>query len=216
MNSSQEISHKIDQEVELDTAEMDAEETKSSLGPQVMLGIGLLGFVGFMVNSWHGQLSALKTAPETPAATATVVEKKVETEKTPEKFKTSSAAALLNLAPSEPVIAPGTEITEAGEITPEEMAELNWNLYNQIDGAWQIIPTFNQSLVYRIAVNQNGEVTDYEALNQVAADKIGETGIDTLKKSDSFVGDAGPESSAKFLAVLTPQGLLYVSPWLEK
>lgn len=219
MNSTQEIARKMNEEAEVDAAKINAEETKPSAGPQVMLGIALIGFVGFMVNSWHRQLTALETTPKA-TATATVVEKKVspevETEKTPEKFKTSSAAALLNVVPN-PVVAPAAEITEAAEITPEEaIADLSWDLYSKIDGAWRISPTFNQSLVYRIAVHKNGEVIDYEALNKVAEDHLGETGIDTLKKTDSFIADDEPENSRNFLAVLTPQGLLYVSPLLEK
>ena len=203
----------MNEEAEVDAAQINAEETKPSAGPQVMLGIALIGFVGFMANSWHRQLAGVQTAPKTTAATATVVETKVETEKTPpEKFKTSSAAALLNVIPK-PVVAPAQA---PAEITPEAIAELNWNLYSKIDGAWRITPTFNQSLVYRIAVNENGEVIDYESLNKAGEEHIGETGIETLKKSDSFVADAGPENSVKFLAVLTPQGLLYVSPSLEK
>jgi len=213
MNSSQEIPTTIDPQVEMNGSSLSAEETKPSAGPQVMLGIALIGFVGFMFNSWQRQLSAVPTTPETTAATTTVVEKKVETEKTPEKFKTSSAAALLSVAPKVPVVAPAKA---PAEITPEAIAELNGNLYNQIDGAWRITPTFDRSLVYRIAVNENGEIVNYEALNQAAEDSLAETGIDTLKKSDSFVANAGPKNTANFLAVLTPQGLLYVSPLLEK
>ncbi|MBC6476988.1 MAG: hypothetical protein GDA56_03510 [Hormoscilla sp. GM7CHS1pb] len=214
MNSSQEIANKIDREVEMNGASLSDEQTKQSAGPQVMLGIALLGFVGFMVNSWHRQLEAVQTAPETTAATATVV----ETKKIPEKFKTSSAAALLNAAPKVPVVAPAPaeEITESAEITPEAIAKLNGLLYSQIDRAWRIIPTFNQSLVYRIEVNQKGEIASYESLNQVASDYIAETGIDTLKKSESFIADAQAEPTVPFLAVLSPQGVLEVSPWVDQ
>ncbi|MBC6453172.1 MAG: hypothetical protein GDA43_08080 [Hormoscilla sp. SP5CHS1] len=214
MNSSQEIANKIDREVEINGASLSDEQTKQSAGPQVMLGIAMLGFVGFMVNSWHRQLEAVQTAPETTAATASVV----ETKKTPEKLKTSSAAALLSAAPKVPVVAsaPAEEITESAEITPEAIAELNGKLYNKIDRAWRIIPTFNQSLVYRIEVNQNGEMASYESLNQVASDYIAETGIDTLTKSESFIADAQTEPTVPFLAVLSPQGVLEVSPWVDQ
>jgi len=207
MNSSQEIANKIDREVEMNGASLSAEQTKQSAGPQVMLGIALLGFVGFMVNSWHRQLEAVQTAPETTAATATVV----ETKKTPEKLKTSSAPKVPVVAP-----APAAEITESAEITPEAIAKLNGKLYSQIDRAWRIIPTFNQSLVYRIAVNQNGDITDYEPLNQAASDYIAETGIDTLTKSESFIANARAEPTVPFLAVLSPQGVLEVSPWVDQ
>ena len=210
MNSSQEIATKIDQEVEMNGASLSASETKPSAGPQVMLGIAMIGFVGFMFNSWHRQLSAVPTTPETTAATATVVEKKVETEKNPEKFKTSSAAALLNVVPSEPVVAP------AAEITTEAIAELTGMLYSKIDGVWRIIPTFDRSLVYRIEVKENGEIASYKSLNQAASDYIAETGIDTLTTSSSFVADSETESTVAFLAVLSPQGLLEVSPWVNK
>ncbi|MBO1350495.1 MAG: hypothetical protein EBE86_025355 [Hormoscilla sp. GUM202] len=219
MNSSQEIAKKIDLKVGMNEASLSAEQTKPSAGPQVMLGIALIGFVGFMVNSWHRQLSAVQTAPETTAATATVV----ETKKTPEKLKTSSAAALLSAAPKVPVVAPApaeitepAQITESAQITPEAIAELNGKLYSQIDRAWRIIPTFNQSLVYRIEVNQNGEMASYESLNQVASDYIAETGIDTLTKSESFIADAQAEPTVPFLAVLSPQGVLEVSPWVDQ
>ncbi len=207
MDSSQEIAKKIDREVEMNGASLSDEQTKQSAGPQVMLGIALIGFVGFMVNSWHRQLEAVQTAPETTAATATVV----ETKKTPEKLKTSSAPKVPVVAP-----APAAEITESAEITPEAIAELNRKLYSQIDRAWRIIPTFNQSLVYRIEVNQNGEIASYESLNQVASDYIAETGIDTLTKSESFIADAQAEPTVPFLAVLSPQGVLEVSPWVEQ
>uniref|UniRef100_A0ACD5GZZ8 Uncharacterized protein n=1 Tax=Desertifilum tharense IPPAS B-1220 TaxID=1781255 RepID=A0ACD5GZZ8_9CYAN len=52
---------------------------------------------------------------------------------------------------------------------------LNDELYDQIFRNWSVDPTFTRSLEYRVGVNEQGAIADYEPLNQPAYDYLPET-----------------------------------------
>jgi hypothetical protein len=100
-----------------------------------------------------------------------------------------------------------TEITNA-----EQLEQLQTKLYDQVDQNWQEKPTFEQDLVFRVRVKQDGTIADYTPDNQTATDFAQETPLPDLGKPAPE--DAAPsEPVALFKVVFKPNGVLQVSPW---
>jgi WD40 repeat protein len=104
--------------------------------------------------------------------------------------------------------APEVEATPSEIISPGEIAQLNRKLYDQIDNSWRSTPSFNTSLVYRVTVNEEGVITDYQPLNQAAGDFIQEVSLSSFRK-------VAPQSNhfSQFKVVFKPSGVIEVSPW---
>jgi hypothetical protein len=107
----------------------------------------------------------------------------------------------------------GPEITDAAAIS-----SLNEQLYQQIRDRWSGTPTYQQELVYRVGVTENGVIADYEPKNQPAWDYVEQTPLESLlKPEEAGIGqeDAGllPQKPlAQFRVVFKPSGVLEVSP----
>lgn len=112
-------------------------------------------------------------------------------------------------------VAPGNEefnptdvFYTAPQITdPSKLEELKLLLFAQIDENWKTFPTFQQNLVYRVKVNDQGTLSSFEATDRLAEDFINETPLPTLPKSDST-----SEPIAEFTVTFTPEGRLEVTP----
>lgn len=106
----------------------------------------------------------------------------------------------------------GPEITD-----PFLLENLNEELYDQIDEARIRKVDFPRELNYRVAVKRDGEIADYEALNQAAFDYLDRTPLPSLlqvTENTNSGGEAGSnEPLAQFKVVFTPDGILQVSPW---
>ncbi|MBP0022947.1 MAG: DUF4335 domain-containing protein [Roseofilum sp. SID2] len=106
----------------------------------------------------------------------------------------------------------GPEITD-----PFLLENLNQELYNQIDRVRIREADFPIELNYRVAVQPDGEIADYEALNQAAFDYLDRTPLPSLlevtQNSRSEEPESSDESLAQFKVVFTPEGILQVSPW---
>ena len=105
----------------------------------------------------------------------------------------------------------GPEITDVGVLE-----NLNQEVYDQLIGNWSVDPTFERSLEYRVGVNSEGAIADYEPLNQSAFDYLSETPLPTLRQEASSEPSAPAipqEPLAQFKVVFTPNGVLQVSPW---
>ncbi|MDB9519741.1 DUF4335 domain-containing protein [Roseofilum reptotaenium CS-1145] len=106
----------------------------------------------------------------------------------------------------------GPEITD-----PFLLENLNQELYNQIDRVRIREADFPTELNYRVAVQPDGEIADYEALNQAAFDYLDRTPLPSLLEVTQNSRSEEPESSdeplAQFKVVFTPEGILQVSPW---
>ncbi|HEY9301504.1 MAG TPA: WD40 repeat domain-containing protein, partial [Phormidium sp.] len=81
-------------------------------------------------------------------------------------------------------------------------------LYDQIDNSWRSTPTFNTSLVYRVTVNEEGVITDYQPLNQAASDFLQEVPLSSFRKVAPQ-----PKHFSQFKVVFKPSGVIEVSPW---
>ncbi|MDF5739873.1 MULTISPECIES: DUF4335 domain-containing protein [unclassified Nostoc] len=93
---------------------------------------------------------------------------------------------------------------------------LNQKLYSTVRKTWSGTPTFTQDLKYRVAVNKDGVIADYEPLNQVAFDYFRETPLPKMFNAIYGSNVAAPnnkEPLAHFQVIFKPSGKLEVSPW---
>ncbi|MTJ48973.1 DUF4335 domain-containing protein [Dolichospermum sp. UHCC 0259] len=105
----------------------------------------------------------------------------------------------------------GEKITDTSKIK-----DLNQKLYSTIRQNWSVTPTFANDLKYRVAVNKEGVIADYEPLNQVAFDHFRETPLPQMFQSVYGSNVAAPDNKeplAHFQVVFTPKGELKVNPW---
>lgn len=107
----------------------------------------------------------------------------------------------------------GPEITE-----PAVLDTLNEKLYSQLREKWSGTPIFPRNLIYRVAITEDGNIADFEAINQPASDYVQETPLKSLIKSET----AGTEKEktelttqkplAQYRVVFKTDGALEVSP----
>lgn len=105
----------------------------------------------------------------------------------------------------------GDKITD-----PTSIRELNQTLYQTIRQNWSIKPSFPRELRYRVAINKNGVIADYEPLNQVAFDYYTETPLPEIFKTlygSNLAAPKNREPLAHFRVLFKPNGVLEVSPW---
>lgn len=147
--------------------------------------------------------SVSSTQPATPSATST--------EAAPSETlvaSTTSSTTDATIAAPEPPQESISEIKDTAVIQ-----NLNQQLYDKVDQAWQAMPTFSQDLVYQVVVQEDGDIVEYDPLNPAAANFLKDVPIDELSDEQA----ATPlEAVAKFLVVMTPNGKLEVSPWTGK
>ncbi|MEH2313770.1 MAG: DUF4335 domain-containing protein [Nostoc sp.] len=93
---------------------------------------------------------------------------------------------------------------------------LNQKLYSTVRQTWSGTPTFTRDLKYRVAVNKDGVIADYEPLNQVAFDYFRETPLPKMFNAIYGSNVAAPnnkEPLAHFQVIFKPNGKLEVMPW---
>lgn len=93
---------------------------------------------------------------------------------------------------------------------------LNQRLYKTVRQSWSGKPTFTRDLKYRVAVNKDGVIADYEPLNQVAFDYFRETPLPKMFQAIYGSNVAAPnnkEPLAHFQVLFKPSGTLEVVPW---
>ncbi|HEY9627197.1 MAG TPA: DUF4335 domain-containing protein [Coleofasciculaceae cyanobacterium] len=114
-----------------------------------------------------------------------------------------TAAALLTTLP---------EITD-----PAEQERLKTALYEKIDPAWTVKPTFQEPLEYQVGVAANGDLVGYSFLNEQALQYRQEIPLLELLRVPVAAPDAAgannQEAIARFRVVFEPNGVLEVSPW---
>jgi hypothetical protein len=93
---------------------------------------------------------------------------------------------------------------------------LNQKLYATVRQTWSGTHTFTRDLKYRVAVNKDGVIADYEPLNQVAFDYFRETPLPKMFNAIYGSNVAAPndkEPLAHFQVIFKPSGTLEVTPW---
>ncbi|XQQ07206.1 MAG: DUF4335 domain-containing protein [Leptolyngbya sp. IPPAS B-1204] len=122
----------------------------------------------------------------------------------------------------------GLSLDNAPEITdPAELDRLTVQLYDRLDLDWKKNPTFDGELVYRVGVNQSGEIVGYKFANDAALTYLSDVPLadvqfgSTAPPSDGSSTDASPDAAetapkqpiAQFRVVFKSDGVLEVSPW---
>jgi hypothetical protein len=105
----------------------------------------------------------------------------------------------------------GTKITD-----PNAVKDLNQKLYNSISQSWKTSPSFARDLKYRVAVNKDGVIADYEPLNQAAVDYFQGTPLPKMFQDvyGSYLAPANnKEPLAHYQVIFKPNRTLEVIPW---
>jgi hypothetical protein len=108
------------------------------------------------------------------------------------------------------------EVVGAKITDPNIVKDLNQKLYTKVRQNWGGTPTFDRYLKYRVAVNKDGTIADYEPLNQVAYDYARETPLPTILQAaygSNLVAPNTKEPLAHFQVVFQPSGKLEIAPW---
>jgi Domain of unknown function (DUF4335) len=99
---------------------------------------------------------------------------------------------------------------------PAQVKELNTKLYDKIRTSWGGTTTFSSDLKYRVAVNKDGVIADYEPLNRGAFDFYRETPLPKMFQEIYGSNVAAPnnkEALAHYEVIFKPGGNLDVKPW---
>ncbi len=130
----------------------------------------------------------------------------------------------------------GTDLANTPNITDAaELDRLTVQLYDKLDLAWKKTPTFDGELIYRVGVNQNGDVIGYKYANDAALTYVTDTPLADLRfntpasssSSSPEATNSSPEPAsspnsgstssrtalAQFRVVFKSDGVLEVSPW---
>ncbi len=101
---------------------------------------------------------------------------------------------------------PRPEITDSAKL-----GELNQNLAKILRESWTTEPDYPRDLTYRVALTEDGKVTDFEPLNQPAFDYLDQTPLQQLR-SNNNPADILQKPVGQFQVVFKTTGGLEVSP----
>ncbi|QIZ72137.1 hypothetical protein [Oxynema aestuarii] len=185
------------------------------------VSIFLLGGI-FHLLSGGGTAQVKNETTEMTAQSPTAAE--LETSET-EAMAIEESAAMTEAAPTaqtpesaaeapSAMSADAPETSEVATIADEAtIAALQQQLYDQIDQNWQTVPTFDMDLVYEVNLSEDGAIVAYKPVNETAESFIGETPLPNLLDGAAEAATVSPV--AKFVVVMTPNGQLQVSPWID-
>ncbi len=124
---------------------------------------------------------------------------------------------------STPISSPGPQASQAEfdadlsaaplVTNPDQIEELKWQLFDQLDQAWRITPTFTEDLEYRVGVAANGNIVGYRYENDAALEFIDEVPLASLRQTPANPEGDRNQSLAQYRVVFRPNGALEVSPW---
>ena len=196
-----------------------ASETRRTQGLKIISVILLTLFTGFYVNSWQRSLAeyAQKQQAETNVSSSTTTIRETS------KVDDTQPVSTINRA-SEETVPVVTEVTMTVAETPtgakitdaNTLEKLTSVLYNLIDTNWRQYPTFSENLVYRVTMNSAENVAEYQHINKAASKYIKETPLAKLANLSTTAPEGASKSTAEFLVILTPDGLLQVEQWVAE
>lgn len=99
---------------------------------------------------------------------------------------------------------------------PNQVKDLQQKLYDAVRAKWSGAPTFADNLKYRVAVNKDGTIADYEPLNRGAFDFYRETPLPKMFQEIYGSNVAAPNSKeplAHYEVTFKPGGTLDIQPW---
>ena len=196
-----------------------ASETRRTQGLKIISVILLTLFTGFYVNSWQRSLAeyAQKQQAETNVSSSTTTIRETS------KVDDTQPVSTINRA-SEETVPVVTEVTMTVAETPtgakitdaNTLEKLTSVLYNLIDTNWRQYPTFSENLVYRVTMNSTENVAEYQHINKAASKYIKETPLAKLANLSTTAPEGASKSTAEFLVILTPDGVLQVDQWVAE
>lgn len=96
---------------------------------------------------------------------------------------------------------------------PDLLLALRYNLYQQVNSAWRTEPTFEDDLVYRVSVGEDGAIVGYRPESDTARQFVEDTPLPELSYIPVEGGTADVEALAEYRVVFRDNGVLEVSPW---
>ncbi len=107
------------------------------------------------------------------------------------------------IAAANSATAPNTATSAASGISDQaELDAIGQQLYAQIDQNWSTIPTFTESLTYRVKVKENGDILQFDPTNKAAKDFVKETPLPILQTPAGAT--AATEKTAEFQVTFSP------------
>ncbi len=114
-----------------------------------------------------------------------------------------SAASPAPIAAAAAAASPNAATSATSEISDQaELDAIGQKVYAQIDQKWRTIPTFTESLTYRVKAKQNGDILQFEPTNKAAKDFLTETPLPVLQTPAGAA--AGAEKTAEFQVTFSP------------
>lgn len=131
-----------------------------------------------------------------------------DTEATP---ATTNPAVNVAPAASPPPVVPEVNNTAEAIGDPAKLADLNRQLYDTVNNAWQVTPVDADS-TYRVRVTENGEIAEYEPTNQAANRNIQNTPLRSLVVANSpAAGESPTVPYAEFEVIFNADNTLEVN-----
>lgn len=163
-----------------------------------------------------GDESSQSDADAVAEAIAPTAEEDLDNNTTDTDDETDESAAESPVPDPEPPVADlEVEVPDTTpEITdPDRLLALRENLYQEIDSAWTTEPEFDEDLVYRVSVGQDGAILGYRPQDDLAREFSDATPLSQLAYVPVEGGTADVEALAEYRVVFTENGVLQVSPW---
>lgn len=196
-----------------------ASETRRTQGLKIISVILLTLFTGFYVNSWQRSLAeyAQKQQAETNVSSSTTTIRETSKVDDTQPVSTINRASEETVPVVTEVIMTVAETPTGAKITDANTLEkLTSVLYNLIDTNWRQYPTFSENLVYRVTMNSAENVAEYQHINKAASKYIKETPLAKLANLSTTAPEGASKSTAEFLVILTPDGVLQVDQWVAE
>jgi len=141
-------------------------------------------------------------APTATATTAPTAAASTVTAPTAAASTVTATTAPIATATTAPIAAATTSATTSEIADKAQLDAIGKNLYAQIDQSWSTTPTFTESLTYRVKVQQNGDIVQFDPTNQAAKDFLQETPLPVLQIPAGT--PAGAEKTAEFQVTFSP------------
>lgn len=122
-----------------------------------------------------------------------------------------ATTATTNPVASSPTVAPEVNNTAEALGDPGKLADLNRQLYDTVDSAWQVT-SVNADSRYRVRVTENGQIAEYEPTNQAGASNVQNTPLPNLVVANSpAAGESPTVPYAEFEVIFNADNTLKVN-----
>ncbi|HEY9818130.1 MAG TPA: DUF4335 domain-containing protein [Candidatus Obscuribacterales bacterium] len=183
--------------------------------------LGVAGLATAAIAFFFVPVPEFRPSEESPAGTATDVQANSTdtvasgdnppSEASSEEAESLDAGSDLDAASDEAteVLFSDAPLIVEPDVVDELMVKLQENLFD----SWTQEHSFEDALVYRVAVAENGDVLGFKYVNDAALVRVNETPLPDLQYTLLDPEAAEQEPVAQYRVVFTPAGAVEVSPW---